>query len=557
MLRHTLVSGAVLAMVLAAPRESAAYDFGSLFRPQPPSRVNPRQAAEAQGSKTCDQVNALLDAGPLPGGPTQRGPDAADALLRALLEPRRFVSAFGTPYEQLTVPELSAMWQTYMRSCNVARGVADPTAQAMQRQAIATMLNPSRRPANLKLIETGLVSSDDTVRLTNELNGLQADDAGYERFLAIGNSGPAIARKADAPLRQAFEAALSDAQQRIAVPVERARVADAVARARGYEGFAQLEKMLGTTRSLLIRRIGGPESASAKENVSTLTAKLEQLANELAANERGRVDALGSGVVALERGVQWQNEFSQKFANANHYPSLTATQAYFSDRREPTLRVAAAELNPLILRTKTEAQLNDLQQRYLLPSDGATVGGTALLTAISTQKRELEKIAAMGPDFERRSPAPAPAPAGKPAAPATKTTESASGEPSEEVMYELVRGVFDAESERIADLQKRCKNGGGGNIMDMSICLGVGINGSMGAYDQPTRVVKFEKVGCDKAVGRAGYECDFDYTLTGSSSRFMGPITKSLAGGGGGPGHARFVYNKSGWRMLYKGGMQE
>lgn len=529
-----------------------------------PSRASMAQAERQQKqdelNRKCEQLKGwIASAGLDPARAPRTVGELQNATLALLADPQ-FPVIFGKPYEQLSYAELGELQGRLLSQCFSAQGaLGGPGGMYWNvRGALHSALSPQRQAQNLALLTAQQSAVAGLDRLSAELQTLPADAAGYARLVAIRRDSAPWLKKASADQLGLFNKAQSEAAQRVAAPVESAEVEAAVNAAKGYEGLQQLT---GLATTLQQRAMPYPGLSG---QLAKIGAKQNALSAEIAGQERARVDLLGSGLTALERGVQWQGEYDGRYQRwAGQFAGLAELQAYFLERRAVALGASGAALTSQIQRAGSEAQLDALQQRYLLNSDLRTVPGTGLQTALLEQRRLIEKNSALGSQVnETRAPAPAAAPAprgtlagggGPPREPG-----ASEGEPSAAEMYDLVRQIYDRRVKEVQDIQAKCRaasngrGGGGGNIFDMGTCLSYQLSGALGA-GEPIKILRFEKLGCADArpSGKPGYYCEFSYEVSGAYTQWMGPITQSLMRGDS-VANARFLRRGGGWTMLYK-----
>lgn len=77
------------------------------------------------------------------------------------------------------------------------------------------------------------------------------------------------------------------------------------------------------------------------------------------------------------------------------------------------------------------------------------------------------------------------------------------------------------------------------------VCLSMMMAGSAGA-DEPLRITKFEKLGCERASGKPGYVCDYLLATSGRVQQAGGAMLAQIAGRGGAV-QARFLKTRDGW----------
>jgi hypothetical protein len=134
--------------------------------------------------------------------------------------------------------------------------------------------------------------------------------------------------------------------------------------------------------------------------------------------------------------------------------------------------------------------------------------------------------------------------------PTTQQERPARGEPTESEMYDLLRAKFAAVAEQIQEMKSSCRGGYSQNDPGKAVlCLMGGLGGVAGA-DEPLKITRFEKLGCERANGKPGYVCDYLIATSGRMHDALGPSMAAIAGRGG-AGQARFLQSSSGWIAFF------
>lgn len=124
-------------------------------------------------------------------------------------------------------------------------------------------------------------------------------------------------------------------------------------------------------------------------------------------------------------------------------------------------------------------------------------------------------------------------------------------------MYDLIRTVLDQGARKQAEMLSQCQGDGlrpgdpAMNYVCAIVLLGKGIQSGTLAPDKPARILKFEKLGCAPAMGKAGYICDYELAVEKNlNPALVGPQAKRLLEGPSAK-QARFLQGRDGWRIFY------
>ncbi|MGP1613833.1 MAG: hypothetical protein ACTS5Y_02030 [Pollutimonas bauzanensis] len=553
-----------------------------------------RQAALAQRRiderrKACEPAEAWLEDGPVAsvlGADGRVSAAAQEAAAVALLSHGRFERAFGRTYESMTQEEIFALGRQ-VGSCFGQPDGPLVRLSLAQKMAASAALNGYRQQLYLQGLERVRAAQETLGSVAQQLDALAPDKAGYDKLGQLESRGLALLSLGSAPAVERFKEALAGADARVALPVEQELVRQAISAADGVQGLLALDALRASMYRQPSLAGADPGAKAARHaHAEAITVRIDELAAGIADIERQRIDALGSGLTGLERGLQWQADYKARLAHlSGRVKALADLPRYFRERRLALLEAGGPALARAVADSKDEQDLQALQARYLLAGDETTVPGTRILTAVADQRRELEKRAALGrrPQEDRAElasggPAPASlaagasaaAPAGDAVAPGTSGASSASGasgasgagvsspgEPSEETMYDLIRTVLDQGARKQAEMLSQCQGDGlrpgdpAMNYVCAIVLLGKGIQSGTLAPDKPARILKFEKLGCAPAMGKAGYICDYELAVEKNlNPALVGPQAKRLLEGPSAK-QARFLQGRDGWRIFY------
>ena len=461
-----------------------------------------------------------------------------------LLEDSRFVPTFGQPFDALPADERDRLQRagSGCQSPRNARGQATADNMLFYRA-----FHPQYFPTYAQGVKTIRGARAEVDAALQELQSLRADDTGLQRYRELNAQAQRLSGFLGETRRAEYRQALASANQRVAQVVNAAHGRQAAAQARGYEGLLALVQLQAQ-----MNRDGGAASAS-----NELRARQSEIARELVAQERDRIEALGSGLVGLERGVQWYGEYQTRYAKpAVSVPELREMLTHFEQRRGATLDASQAELSARIVQTRSESELQPLVARYLpLEMDQRRPSGTALLTRVAEWRDELRKRSVLGSGAMAAAEPPPAAPRQRSesttAARAAPVAERvAAGEPTESEMFDLVKNKLDSAAAEVRNMAESCKGGFSNNDPGKAIlCLAGGMGNAAGA-GEAMRITKFEKLGCERASGKPGYVCDYLLATSGGAARSMGPSMAAIAGRGG-AGQGRFLRTRDGWIAFF------
>ncbi len=509
-----------------------------------------RRSARDQRETDCGRIQAWLSdtAGVPPevlerrfgGGAGRTDPAAAAVQLPYeswLFQDARFASAFGKRFDEVPAEERATL-QTAGNGCISPRNAR---GQAISDNVLfLRAFDPRYHPGYAQGVQKIREAQTQIDAAKKDLALLAPDDDGLRRYRELAAQAARLRLFLGVEQRSAYEQALAQAQTRVAQPVLARRAGDAVAQAKGYAGLTALVELQAE-----MTRDGGAVPPGLRERQT-------QIALELVAHERARVDALGNGLVGLERGVQWHREYAIRYGAklVPAVPQLRAMLEHFEVRRAAILDASQAELGARIVQVKSDGELQQLVAQYVpLEFDQRQTSGTGLMTRVAAQRETLHKRSVIG------TPPTAPTqPATQaPAAPARAPVASADGGPSESEMYDAFNQLLQAQNAQAAGVAERCNNRDfqGDAVLAMQ-CLqyGMGVGttrGGQGVLAPQFKISRFEKLGCEKAQGEAGFRCDYVAGIAGNVN--LPPSLGAIVSNGS-VTQARFVKRGSGWLML-------
>ncbi len=477
-----------------------------------------------------------------------------------LLEDSRFVPQFGKPYDQLSNAEITEL-QKIGLSCRMMGRTAGGVTVDMG--VYTRVFAVGAFPTFVKGLQQIRATRQEVRDASTLLNSMPDSDEGYKTYEQIAANAPRLRGFMTASELDKFDAAMASANERVAKPALQRQAQQSIASAQGYDGLVTVSK--------LIAEMTEDSRSSPMQNdptVKALTAKQNDIARELQRLEHARIDALGSGLVGLERGVAYSNEIEPRYRKYIRVGPINDLWQEFITKRHAMIETSRPELSRRIAQTWDEAGLKALVDKYIpFGLDQQTAAGTALLTSVTEQKDAIEKRRILGAN---KAEAPVKSNAVAKAATPAKTVQTkgakavaaveqdeddeeeplAKGEPSESVMYDMVKLRFDRQAAKIAETSANCERGPSGNdVVGAMVCLGAMATKGMGG-GEPVKITSFEKLGCGRASGKPGYVCDYMIGVSGGITSAMGPTMAAIYGSGG-AAQARFLKTKKSWIVFF------
>ena len=264
------------------------------------------------------------------------------------------------------------------------------------------VLHPSQHPRVVEGLKKIRAAQQEAAAIRKELSSLTVNDAGVRRYQEMALQSRRIGGFLAGDEREQFDQALADANSKIVAPALTARVQREVAQAKGFDGLQALVLLERELRS-------GASGASDMPAMQALKSAQSRLAAEIATAERQRIDALGVGLVGLERGVDWYRDYQKRLGLlAAEVVELRALAGFFVERRTALLNASRPDLSSRIAAANSPENLDKLIGRYIpLESDRQSKPGTELLTQVAQRQEAFEKQAVLGSRGNRTEPAPA------------------------------------------------------------------------------------------------------------------------------------------------------
>jgi hypothetical protein len=130
------------------------------------------------------------------------------------------------------------------------------------------------------------------------------------------------------------------------------------------------------------------------------------------------------------------------------------------------------------------------------------------------------------------------------------STMAAEHEPTEKEMLGAVKAKFDQINANLRNLQQQCEarefQRQNNPLLAMQCLQLYGASGGNG--DLAYKITRFEKIGCEKAMGQAGAVCDYSIGFASNSPYAQGVLNQLT--GGGSAGQGRFISRDNGWLFL-------
>ena len=565
--RSMLVAG-MLAAACATSAQAQGFNLGNILR-------NALSPAAGQCRTLLAWVRTPVPAAAAepaaPADPRQRrtgwpAAGALDARTAQLLSDEVFARHFGKTYEQLTMQDFRSFQQETARAC-MQGGEFTPaewqTVQTLWNQhqhARLVQAMQARRAQQEASERQGAAAKGELDQLVAELQQASPQGTSLARLQAIRERARPLVARVGAEGQQAFDAAFQQAAQAIVPDLLRQRINEALAQAQSPEHLPLLAKArdsVGPQGSG--RGMGLPADDPA---LLSLQRRERELAVAAAEAESRELAGFADGLAGLEAGVQWQRRFQSRWGGnpTRLAPELAAVQTDFQQRREAVLARSGALLVRAAQQATSVAEAQSSVGRYTLPSEASLPGVQAMRAAVDERIRLIERNDALGRATPAGPSQPAaaavPAAVAAPVAPPAQAAAAGSragGEPTEEVMYDLVRQKFETAAARVKGLYSQCQGGGSrDNPVNAMMCLSLNMQRGMtgGALAAPTRILQFAKIGCEKSPSRPGYNCEYEIkTDNPMNKQFVAMTGFQLDEAGFGQG--RFVRNREGvWLMI-------
>lgn len=401
----------LLALAATGTPAEAQIDFGRIMRDA--QRNQQRGAQEAAASQACDTIKGWVSSVPAASSGMRRPAD-----IMPLIEDSRFRAAFGKTYDQLTIEDFRRM-QTDLRGC---QRIGNLTPAEMQ--TASYVLNQGTHASLTRQLGAQRAASDELARLEQELDGLEANEAGLARLGAIQTRLDTLTRNEPGERRRALVAKVQATRDRVEAPVVRAQVQRLVAESQGPAGLAALAAAhFEFARSKL-------SPAERDPLRQALADRIAQLMPEVVAEERARADAAGGGLAGLEAGAAWLAQFGERYRlQSPQLQDLAALRAEVIARRATEIRAVEPELRSRIAAIRSAPDAAALLNRYFSADEQRDGAARALKSAADQRVAALESVvrdqALFGVQPEHAAlTAAAPASARAPAHPAVERCDA-------------------------------------------------------------------------------------------------------------------------------------
>ena len=448
--------------------------------------------AEAQ-EKACQRLetmNTQLDTLPPEvlarhfGGGLRRNTPATQISYDAwLLSDSIFNPAFGQNYDAIPVEEATQL-QGIMRNCTAPRNA---TGQSITDSMLFFRAFDSRfQPKYLAEVKSIREAQAGFATLEQQLSTLPSNDAGIARWRELAIDGERLQSFVGPARRKDLQTWLRQAYQTVVLPAHAREAEQLAGQAQGQEGL----------RALLQLREKFKKDAEPVELApdwpTTAKSRMDDITHTLAAAQRQRIGALGTGLTGLENGVRWHRDYRQQIEEPGlaSIPELSGLESLFEQQRHKTLAAARPGIENEIKQAKTQAELQQVVERYIpLQSDAQSTEGRQIMAQVAAQGEKLHKQSVLESDGDRDSPVG----------------------PEGSVIYDIVNNQLKSIAAGVQSMAGKC----GGSAMQNDpmaalMCVGGMIMQNSGA-DEPMTITSFKKLGCANAnaSGKTGFRCDY------------------------------------------------
>ena len=427
-----------------------------------------------------------------------------------------FEPRFGKRYDQLTMQDFREFQRETARVC-MQGGQFTPgewqTVQALWNERQQTSIVQMRRAQEAQLAEAARAQAQadaELRQLTEELGpGLSLD-----RLRTIRSRAQGLEHAASPQARQGFREAFERELQAQVPDLLRQQINGALSQSPSGDALPALIQL--NARVAPQTSGWGVGLVPDDPAVLALQRRIADLDRETAGMERRTLGSFSESLSGLEDGVRWHQRFQSRWAGMlAQLPELTAVETDFRQRRQADLTRHGDGLVRAAQQAVTVSEAQSMVGRFTLVFEQGHPSTRALAAAVDDRVRLIERNQALGrstPPGAVRSEPQAAVAERVPAA-TRPLAGSAAGEPSEEVMYDLVRQRFENAAARVRSLYEQCERGGDrSNPMNAMMCLGINLERGFtgGAAAVPTRIVRFGKIGCEKSPSRPGYNCEYE-----------------------------------------------
>lgn len=524
-------------------------------------RAAAQHEREQKTQAFCDRIRTWLTAIPVPDhiyarrslgglvgpstGSSGVGPSTV-SLESWLLQDQYFVPVFGQPFEKLSGEERQALSRGNQDCPVIVDARGRQIGDKMLFSRVYQAGNHPRYVAGVVQIRNAHAEAD---KIIPALVSLGPDASGLQRFRTLAEDRAKIGSLLAGERFQAWEQAYRQAFQRVAAPMH----FDAMRQAR--KGREPVETLVAMNTARKAYQ-DDARLADATADLPPDLAKLhESLVSSVIADERKRIDGLGEGLPALEKGIEWRHDYQRRLSGVDG--RMASLLQHFQAHRAGVLAAAQPAIAALIASAGSPAELNLVKSRYLpYASDLSGPVGGDLASRIEAKRTDLHKQSVLAASGYQDRPRPEQPRSASDVPANDRATSSATGEPTQGEMYDVFQARAGAINAEIDDLVNRCnrrefKAGSGDPLMAMQ-CLqltfaGGLADGGRNIAGPRVSIARFEKVGCAPAGNAPGYRCDY---RIGTDVQGQLPDSVRRLFRSGEMNTARFVRTSQGWVVV-------
>ncbi|MBK7237494.1 MAG: hypothetical protein IPI02_18365 [Sterolibacteriaceae bacterium] len=449
-----------------------------------------------------------------------------------------FVPYFGKPYDQFGDTELEGIWKNVLSQC-----FTSPEYRGSFTWQRAVLGRPFQLRGGIEFnrarVSQAVVAMRDGRRelaqIQAELPSLPGSSAGLDRLNALEGRAKSLRDQLWPSEQGGVEAALSATRTRVAEPALAEKINAELAEARGYDGALALKRSLSQHREVLASL--APEVRRGYEQ--RIQQKISGILTSLIDAEAAKLGQVGGGLAGLERGAMWYREFRGRYGKEfDDQTPVRALDDRFLEKRRAQLASAGAELSGLVRRASSETEVDRLLARALgVPGDTAHPAVAEAMRIAEARKEQLQKQRVLADS----SPPP-------PGNRTSRPRPSGNAEPNHEEMYDALKAQVDGANTGYRELKERCERRDFRDdpliaMQCLALCGGTG-----GTCKLEIRITRFQKLGCEKAVGQSGYVCDFAIGLQTNGLAVPASLRDIMQSGNAGQG--RFLRQGDYWLFL-------
>lgn len=510
-------------MVRRAGRNSIALSLAKAAKQKANELCRAERGTErVSGSRNCEVMADWIGTDLLPpvaDNPRNRAPGRA---VLQLIADDRFSGAFGKKYGHHTSQELSGLRKS-LNSC-----LADQTFRKIgtnERRAADLALDPLGLSPYSAALENRRNTTDEVSALVAELERLQPTETDYDRMRAIHIEADSLLSQLPSDYRITFNRAYTPVETRLAPSIEETRVRQALQTASGMAGVLKLDKLRRSLNTVSFDRDLARERETQR---AQLWERIVTLIQPMATFELGQVNALGTGLAGLERGLIWERKFDEQYAMVKALEDIVSVKAHYRLVREKALQAAKPAFEEATRRASSAGSIDSLVGRTLGSADQETTTGRSYLGAAAWRKYQLYRrdVLAVAP-ANARSMLDRRQPAGRP--------------PNAEEMFDAISAVMIASAGAMQDIAADCQSGPNKDPVRTVACLYTML---MPATQTPMRITRFERMSCVPAQNQPGYICDYMLGIAGGVVSGMGAFSEGISAAGSRV-TARFLYTDS------------